>query len=110
MTLTKKKSRPITVGDEKYRWLVSSREEGFLTLIAEKEENRGSVIEVKIKSDINQFWVEFPNVEELDLKVVKPKDVELIIRQAKILGWVPDEKGKPYLFEFDGKQLLKTSR
>jgi len=110
MTLTKKKSRPITIDNERYRWLISPRTKGIIAFIAEKENSNGSVIEVKIESDINEFWTEFPNVNGLDLKVIKPKDAELIIRQARNLGWDPELSGKPNKFEYDGNELKKASR
>jgi hypothetical protein len=109
MTLTKKKSRPIKIDNEKYRWLVSSRGKGIIAFIAEKESSKGSIIEVKINSDINEFWTESPNTSELNLKVIKPKDAELIIRQAQKIGWNPEQSGKPNRFEFDGKNLKKVS-
>ncbi|MGJ8594221.1 MAG: hypothetical protein ACSHXF_16850 [Aquaticitalea sp.] len=110
MALTKKKSRPIIIDNEKYRWLVSPREKGIVAFIAEKENSNGSIIEVKIESNINEFWTEFPNVSELNLKVVTPKDAELIIRQAQKLGWKPEESGKPNRFEYCEKKLKKASR
>ena len=110
MTLTKKKSRPIAIDNEKYRWLISPREKGIIAFIAEKENSNGSIIEVKIESDINEFWTEFPNVNGMNLKVIKPKDAESIIRQAKNLGWNPEQYGKPNKFVYDGNKLKKASR
>jgi hypothetical protein len=46
----------------------------------------------------------------LNLKVVKPQDAELIIREAKNLGWNPEQSGKPHRFEYDGNKLKKASR
>ena len=110
MTLTKKKSRPITIDNEKYRWLISPRTKGIIAFIAEKENSNGSIIEVKIESDINELWTKFPNVNGLNLKVIKPKDAELIIKQAKNLGWNPEQSGSPNRFKYDGNKLKKASR
>ena len=110
MALSKKKSRPITIDNEKYRWLISAKGKGIITFIAEKENSKGSIIEVKIESDINEFWTEFPNVSELNLKVIKPKDVELIIKQARKLGWNPEENSTLNKFDFDGQKLKKIRR
>ena len=110
MALTKKKSRPIIIDNENYRWLISTRGKGIIAFIAEKQNSNGSIIEVKIESDINELWTEFPNVSELNLKVIKPKDAELIIRQARKLGWNPEQSGKPNKFDFDGQKLKKACR
>lgn len=109
MTLPKKTSRPITVDNEKYHWLVSPRAKGIIVFIAEKEHCKGALIEVKIKSDINELWTKFPNLNGMNLKVIKPKDAESIIKQAQILGWNPEQSGKPCKFEYDGNKLNKTS-
>jgi len=109
MALTKKKSRPITIDNEKYRWLITPRGKGIIAFIAEKENSSGSIIEVNIESDINELWTEFPNTNELNLKVVKPKGAELFIIQAQQLGWNPDKGGKPHKFEFDGKKIKKPA-
>jgi hypothetical protein len=37
---------------------------------------------------------------------LKPKDFELIIRQALSLGWDPLEKGTPTKFQYSGEQLV----
>jgi hypothetical protein len=61
----------------------------------EQSSKKGRRLEVKIKTDINDYWVEFPNVDELDLKIITPKDVSIIINKALEHGWKPSEKGKP---------------
>ena len=109
MTLPKKKSRPITVDHEKYRWLISQRAKGIIAFISEKENSKGAIIEVKIESNINHLWTEFPNINGMNLKVIKPKDAESIIRQAQNLGWNPEQSGEPCRFEFDGNKLKKAS-
>ncbi|KRF13544.1 hypothetical protein ASG93_13555 [Paenibacillus sp. Soil787] len=60
-----------------------------------------------IDSDIDSFWVNFPNTEHLNLKIIRPKDVEFFINQSIEQGWSPKEKGVPLVFEFDGRQLVK---
>ncbi|MFK7937234.1 MAG: hypothetical protein AB8G22_27210 [Saprospiraceae bacterium] len=106
MSLNKKKSRLIIIDNEKFRWVVSPSS-GYLVYVAEKEEVKGRKIEVFIDSDINDYWVEFPNVSNLNLKIVKPKDSESIIRQALKLNWNPEEKGKPIVFDLIDDKLKK---
>ncbi|MCR8633899.1 hypothetical protein [Paenibacillus radicis (ex Xue et al. 2023)] len=82
MTLSKKGSRRIFVADEEYRWTISASIKGRIVLIVEHRMEMGQRIEVYVQSDINDFWVEFPYVNDLKLKVIKPKEVALIILEA----------------------------
>ncbi|MNR51877.1 hypothetical protein D3C85_1716200 [compost metagenome] len=77
-------------------------------LIAEHSKEKGQRIEVYVESDINDFWVEFPHVEGLNLKVVKPKEVAAIIVEAMAQGWEPRKKGAPLVFEWDNKLKRKS--
>jgi hypothetical protein len=43
----------------------------------------------------------------LNLKVLKPKDAESIIRQALKTDWNPDEKGAPLKFDWKEDKLIK---
>jgi hypothetical protein len=106
MTINKKSSRKIVVNDEYFVWTVSPGS-GYIILIAELETYKGRRLEVYIASDIDNLWVNFPNTEHLNLKIIRPKDVEYFIRQALEQGWNPKEKGEPIVFKFDGKQLVK---
>jgi len=87
MILTpKKKSRTISIDVIKYRWLVGPND-GYNVFVAQKEGANGRIIEVYFQTDINAYWIEFPNVDNLNLKIIMPKDSETIIRQALQLGW-----------------------
>ena len=108
--LSKKKSRPIVVEDTRFRWAISP-DSGYVVFVAEREDIKGRKIEVYIDTDINNFWVEFPNIDKLNLKVIKPKDAANIISQAIHLGWKPNEKGAPLVFDYpeSGELLLKKT-
>jgi len=108
MALSKKKSRIITIENEKFRWVISPSS-GYLVYVAEKEDVKGRKIEVYIKSYINDFWVKFPHVKDLKLKIIKPKDSESIIKQALKLGWIPEEKGRPIVFDLVNNKLIKRN-
>jgi hypothetical protein len=97
VTLSKKGLRKINVNHENYSWKVSPNR-GYVVLVVEHSSKKGRRVEVKIKTDLNDYWVELPNVDELDLKVVTPKDVSLIINAALGHGWDPSEKGNPMSF------------
>ena len=75
--LSKKKSRPITVGEQNYRWAISP-DSGYVVFVAESADTPARKIEVYVGSDINQMWVEFPNKEGSNFKVIKPKDAASI--------------------------------
>jgi hypothetical protein len=100
VTLSKKGLRKITVNHENYSWKVWPNR-GYVVLVVEQSSKKGRRLEVKIKTDINDYWVEFPNVDELVLKIMTPKDVSIIINEALAHGWEPSEKGKPMSFIFE---------
>src|SRR5689334_22320284 len=106
MTLSKKKTRLITIDTVKYFWLVGPND-GYNVFVAEKAGMKGRKIEVYFETDINRFWVEFPYVQDLNLKIIKPRDAETIIRQALKQGWNPDERGNPIVFDFKRETLIK---
>lgn len=97
--LSKKKSRPITVGDKDFRWAISP-DSGYVVFVAERATEPARKIEIYVNSDIDRMWVEFPATDDLNLKVVKPKDAASMISQAIELGWDPAEKGKPLVFDY----------
>lgn len=106
MTLNKKSSRIITIDQESYRWTISP-DSGFIILVAEHAKVQGKRLEVYITSDINNYWVNFPEVNEMNIRVIKPNDVKSIISQALNQGWDPKEKGKPIRFDLEGHTLKK---
>ena len=109
MTLPKKKSRLITIDTTKYHWLVGPND-GYNVFVAEKVGIKGRKIEIYFDTDINKFWVEFPHVQDLNLKIIKPRDAALIIRQAINQGWNPDEKGEPIVFDLKSEKLIKRQK
>jgi len=104
MSLSKKKSRTIKVDDADFRWTISPKN-NQLVFVAEAIDTKGRKIEVTIESDIDKFWTEFPNGDDLNLKIVKPKDAEKIITQALKFGWIPSDKGSPLRFKFENDKL-----
>ena len=108
MSLSKKNSRTIRVGDSDFRWTISHKNNQII-FVAESNGTKGRKIEVKIDSDIDKYWIEFPNVKDLNLKVIKPKDVENIITLALKTGWDPSDKGTPMKFEFKNETLVKET-
>lgn len=74
----------------RYRWLVSPSK-GFVIVVVQQENTNGQKIEVYFQTDINSFWLEFPNTENLHVKIISPKNTESMIRQALHLGWQTDQ-------------------
>jgi hypothetical protein len=46
----------------------------------------------------------------LNLKIIKPKDSETIIRQALELGWNPEESGSPIVYDLIDNNLLRRKK
>ncbi|SCW63024.1 hypothetical protein SAMN04487970_10225 [Paenibacillus tianmuensis] len=105
MTLRNKGSRKIVVGNDPYRWVISTASKGYIVLMAEHKQEKGRKLRIYIESDINDYWVEYPYTDSLNLKVVTPKEVATIISQAIEQGWNPKEKGPPMIFDWSGDVL-----
>jgi hypothetical protein len=109
MTLQKRNSRTILIDNIRYRWLISPNKK-FVIVVVQQEKANGQKIEVHVATDIHSYWIEFPYTENLNLKVITPKDTAAIIRQALTLGWQPENPGKPLIFDFiDSKLLLRKT-
>jgi hypothetical protein len=106
MTLRKKGSRTIRIKNEVFRWTISP-DSGYVVLVIENNKIKGSKIKVYIDTDINDFWVNFPEVENMNLKIIKPKDVEFIITKANEQNWDSTKLGKPMVFDLKEKLLIK---
>ncbi|MBP1994587.1 hypothetical protein [Paenibacillus eucommiae] len=105
--MSKKGSRKIIVGHEEYKWIVTPSSKGIIALIVEHEEEKGQKIKVFLESDVNEYWVEFPHVDKLNIKIVKPAEVSMIIKEAIVQGWTPRSKGPFLLFNWIGSTLVK---
>ncbi len=102
-----KKFRKININGEIYGWMVGGCE-GFLILIVTPYFYDGSRLEVYVESDIGRFWVDFPNVDGYNLRVIKPKDVRLSILKAISNGWIPQDKADCRTYYLVGKELVKN--
>ena len=81
MALPKKKLRTVSINHLQYRWLVGAND-GCHVFVAQKEGVKGRIIETYFETNIRSYWVAFPNVENLNLQIITPKDSETIIRQT----------------------------
>lgn len=106
MSLPKKKSRIITVDGNQYRCMVGPND-GYNLFYAELDQAKGQVIHVYFNMYLDTLQAGIPMVSKQNLKIIKPKDFESIIRQALKLGWTPSEKGKPLVFDLTKDALVK---
>lgn len=93
------------MGPDDYRWKISSSSKGLLVFTAEHADEQGQIIRIYIKSDVNEYWVEFPHVDKLNVRIIKSADVSMIISQAVSLGWNPRRKGPPLTFTMNGDSI-----
>ncbi|KOP67234.1 hypothetical protein AMS62_19765 [Bacillus sp. FJAT-18019] len=106
MTISKRNSRRIVVNGEYFRWAISLGS-GYLTLVVEHETIKGQKIEVYIESDINNVWVNFPYVENMNMRLVKPSSVREIIVEAINMGWNYKLPGSPIVFDLKNERIKK---
>lgn len=97
MSLSKRKSRKISVDGEDYRWS-PSRDSGYMVLVVQHISGKGKKLEVIISDDENivvengTYSIEIGDQNKL---IITPKLVEILIRDSIYLGWNPSEKGPP---------------
>jgi len=106
MTISKRNSRRIIINDEYFRWAISPGS-GYLVLVVEHETIKGQKIEVYINSDINNLWVNFPLIENMNLRLVKPSAVRKMIIEAIYMGWNYKEPGKPIKYDLKDESFTK---
>ncbi|MBV1911430.1 MAG: hypothetical protein KUG78_19210 [Kangiellaceae bacterium] len=103
MTLTTKKSRPITVDDVVYRYQVSTTNidddwNFTLNLTVQIVEPKGGALLVKglVTRD---FWLDFsygPKWNQGDYPTILPRHLAIIVRKAISKGWEPRKNGKAF--------------
>jgi hypothetical protein len=109
MSFPKKKLRTISIDGVNYNWLVGPND-GFNVFVAQEEGTEGRRIEVHFPTEINARWAEYPKTANSNLKIIKPKEAESIIRQAVHQGWNPDEKGNPVKYDLIDDKLVERKK
>ena len=92
MTLPKKGSRIISIGDFQYRWMASGND-GWIDLYVELDGGQGQGLAAKFDYHHEKYHFE----KSIRLKQqfsLTPDIVKQTIELGKKLGWQPDEKGK----------------
>ncbi|SFT39788.1 hypothetical protein SAMN05216474_0335 [Lishizhenia tianjinensis] len=103
MSLTKKKSRSITVKNKTYRYSISqsstANPEIFqLKVTIQIASGTGSYLVVE-GFQTRDFWLDASNIDKHDSReyiTLTPADIAKFIHEALKLGWKPDEKGAAF--------------
>ena len=108
MALPNKKSRPITVNNLDFRYIISTTQidEDWnfnLNLTVQLAKGNGSILKLKglVTRDV---WLDFPDLNKYkkeDYPILKPKDISKIIEIGLNNGWLPTQNGKPHVLELD---------
>lgn len=104
MAFPKKESKIITIDEVKYRWMVGPND-GYNYFYAQNESGEGQKIAVQFGMYIEENKI--PNDPKSNLIIIKPREAELIIRQALQLGWNADEKGPTLFLHLSGDKVNK---
>ncbi|MDT0559555.1 hypothetical protein RM697_12900 [Ichthyenterobacterium sp. W332] len=111
MALPKKKSRLITVNNEKYRYVISAgkyNENWEFDLNITVQLATGEGCKLKVKGLITRdYWLDFPNdiTSKEDYPVLTPLEISIIITCSLKSGWNPELKGKPYIININNNQI-----
>ena len=94
MTLSRRNSSAITVGDVTFRWTIVARsqsETDMVRLVVQPPEH-GQRLTVEIPS--RDHWLKFDEPEpEFNYRCITPSLVRKCMDMALDLGWSPDAKG-----------------
>jgi len=115
MALPKKKSRPITVNNENFRYIISTEKYNTdwtfnLNITVQIAEGQGNIL--KIEGLVTRdFWLDFPYdiTEKKDYPLLTPKDISLIIKNSLNKGWNPNKKGSPFIIKLDNSFVKKST-
>ena len=108
MGIVRRRSRTIVVDGQNYLWMLTDRRRYIgnaysspVLTIGIDSPARGQVLQCQLVS--KEFGHEEPDVgyEPYNKAAVRPKDVELVIREAIRTGWIPQTK-LPTLFKMLG--------
>ena len=94
MSLSRKKSRKISIDGHDYRW-VFSPDSGYFNVIVQIADGAGARLEAQSSSD----WVNYGDAQ------ISPGIVEKLIRLAIEDGWEPTERGVPFSVRSFDKRL-----
>lgn len=106
MAFLNKKSRPINVENEDFRYVLSTgkpdEEWNFnLNLTVQDASGQGQVLKV-VGLVTRDFWLDFPYVKDKEAyPVLTRKHIAQIIKTGIKTGWIPKERGRPFVLKLD---------
>ncbi len=107
--LSKKKSRPITVGNEKYRWAIAPDGQ-WVTLVVQDHQINGQKLEIVIQVHFSQINPDTGETIALPMRIVKPALVAELIEKALQFGWQPKAAHPPLELTLQSNDELKLRR
>lgn len=105
MSISKRKSRKISVDGQEFRWS-PSQDSGYMVLVVQHISGKGKKLEVIISDDKHvvvengSYSIELGDSNKL---IITPKLVETVIRHSIRTGWNPTETGPPVRLTLSGK-------
>ena len=115
MALSKKKSRPITVDGEAYRYQISTSKRDTekvweLNITIEKSGCNKGFLTIK-GLWTRDWWLDFsdkPSWNENEYPVIKPKHISWFISEAKNLGWLAESDKNEFILSVSNNKLSKV--
>lgn len=113
MALPRKGTRPISVAEEEYRYVVStsrSAKDGVfkLNLTVQSGDGQGALLLVQglLTRDV---WLDFPEMRDPpDYVVLTSKHIATAIKIARARGWQPHEAGRPFVLPVTEQDLSEA--
>ena len=115
MTLSKKKSRPITVDEKDFRYIISlsklDDDRNFsLNVTIQIASGKGAALLVRglVTRD---FWLDFsdPFIREMDAyPTLYPSHIEQFIKSALQQGWKPEITGSVFILNLDNTTVFNS--
>lgn len=107
VAISKKNSRKINVDNNEFRWS-PSQDSGYMVLTIQHGSGQGRKIEVIVSDDKNviiengNYTIEVGSMGKL---MITPSLVRKIIQDARHLGWIPLDNGKPLQLRLDNERM-----
>ena len=112
--LPKKKSRPIKIDGEVFRYVISWSESGDgwydFNITVQSERHNGRKLKA-IGLVTRDYWLDFSdgNLDLNNYPIITPKHIETFIRRAQIEGWDHSTSGPNFELEVDNERDLQAN-
>jgi hypothetical protein len=109
VSLSKKNSRPITVNNEFFRWVIS-QDSGYICIVVQHNSGKGAKLDAIIShnssllAESNAPHVTYGGIEEY---TVTPAVIARLISCAIDIGWQPLHPGPPLQVSWNDKLVVR---